>query len=121
MYIFFFLRLICRGRLNFSFKLTVAFNLYIYIFFSFPVVCQPVNLFFSVVLDTNSVLLKENFARLPMKMEAPERVLGQAHGQARHITDFLQENGMLNMYYRLSAIYLLFVIIVQFIFFSSQF
>ncbi|KAK1423558.1 hypothetical protein QVD17_18862 [Tagetes erecta] len=41
---------------------------------------------------SDSVLLKEDFTRLPMKMDAPERVLGQAHGQARPIADFLQEN-----------------------------
>lgn len=42
--------------------------------------------------DMDSVSLKDEFARLPMKMDAPERVLGQAHGQARPIADFLQEN-----------------------------
>ncbi|KVI02904.1 AAA+ ATPase domain-containing protein [Cynara cardunculus var. scolymus] len=42
--------------------------------------------------DMDSVFLKEDFTRLPMKMDAPERVLGQAHGQARPIADFLQEN-----------------------------
>ncbi|KAJ9564553.1 hypothetical protein OSB04_000519 [Centaurea solstitialis] len=42
--------------------------------------------------DMDSVFLKEDFTRLPMKMDTPERVLGQAHGQARPIADFLQEN-----------------------------
>ncbi|KAK9064996.1 hypothetical protein SSX86_016379 [Deinandra increscens subsp. villosa] len=41
---------------------------------------------------SGSVYLKDDFARLPMKMDTPERVLGQAHGQARPIVDFLQEN-----------------------------
>ncbi|GJW17958.1 cell cycle checkpoint protein RAD17 isoform X1, partial [Tanacetum coccineum] len=44
------------------------------------------------VIDMDSVFLKEDFTRLPMKMDAPERVLQQAHGQARPIADFLQEN-----------------------------
>ncbi|KAK1297340.1 Cell cycle checkpoint protein RAD17 [Acorus calamus] len=37
-------------------------------------------------------ILKERFARLPLKMDDPERILSQAHGQARPITDFLYEN-----------------------------
>ncbi|CAH1413677.1 unnamed protein product [Lactuca virosa] len=41
---------------------------------------------------TASVSLKEEFTRLPMKMDVPEKVLGQAHGQARPIADFLHEN-----------------------------
>nr|GEW19630.1 cell cycle checkpoint protein RAD17 [Tanacetum cinerariifolium] len=46
----------------------------------------------STASDMDSVFLKEDFTRLPMKMDAPERVLQQAHGQARPIADFLQEN-----------------------------
>nr|XP_043607391.1 cell cycle checkpoint protein RAD17 isoform X2 [Erigeron canadensis] len=42
--------------------------------------------------DLDSIPLKENFTRLPMKMDAPEKVLGQAHGQARTVADFLHEN-----------------------------
>lgn len=38
-------------------------------------------------------MLKEKFVRLPMKMDAPETILRQAHGQARPIADFLHENG----------------------------
>ncbi|KAL4569050.1 hypothetical protein LXL04_024677 [Taraxacum kok-saghyz] len=41
---------------------------------------------------TSDTSLKEEFTRLPMKMDVPERVLGQAHGQARTIADFLHEN-----------------------------
>ncbi|XP_023766876.1 cell cycle checkpoint protein RAD17 [Lactuca sativa] len=41
---------------------------------------------------TTSDSLKEEFTRLPMKMDVPEKVLGQAHGQARPIADFLHEN-----------------------------
>ncbi|XP_065031525.1 cell cycle checkpoint protein RAD17-like isoform X1 [Musa acuminata AAA Group] len=36
--------------------------------------------------------LKKKYARNPLKMDAPEEVLLQAHGQARTITDFLHEN-----------------------------
>ncbi|CAH9105819.1 unnamed protein product [Cuscuta europaea] len=47
--------------------------------------------------DTNSsdrgvFVLKEEFTRFPLKMDVPEVVLSQAHGQARPITDFLHEN-----------------------------
>ncbi|XP_076957491.1 cell cycle checkpoint protein RAD17-like [Bidens hawaiensis] len=45
-----------------------------------------------IASDTDSLFLKDDFTRLPMKMDPPERVLGQAHGQARHIADFLHEN-----------------------------
>ena len=37
--------------------------------------------------------MKERFGRLPLKMDAPEKVLCKAHGQARPVTDFLHENG----------------------------
>ncbi|XP_010029663.2 cell cycle checkpoint protein RAD17 isoform X1 [Eucalyptus grandis] len=37
-------------------------------------------------------LMQEKFMRLPFKMDAPEKVLSQAHGQARPIADFLHEN-----------------------------
>ncbi|KAF6174336.1 hypothetical protein GIB67_040829 [Kingdonia uniflora] len=40
----------------------------------------------------DAFLLKERFARLPLQMDAPERVLCQAHGQGRSIADFLHEN-----------------------------
>lgn len=36
--------------------------------------------------------LKEKFMRLPLKMDAPEVILCQAHGQAATLTDFLHEN-----------------------------
>lgn len=41
---------------------------------------------------SNSFTLHERFARNPLKMDAPEKILSQAHGQARPITDFLHEN-----------------------------
>ena len=44
-----------------------------------------------VVGDEFSV--QERLARLPLKMDAPEQVLCQVHGQARPIADFLNENG----------------------------
>ncbi|XP_010557618.1 PREDICTED: cell cycle checkpoint protein RAD17 isoform X3 [Tarenaya hassleriana] len=37
-------------------------------------------------------LVRDQFARLPLKMDAPEKVLSQAHGQARSVVDFLHEN-----------------------------
>ncbi|THF93879.1 hypothetical protein TEA_004903 [Camellia sinensis var. sinensis] len=42
--------------------------------------------------DHNAFLLKERFARLPLKMDAPEKVLCKSHGQARPVADFLHEN-----------------------------
>lgn len=36
--------------------------------------------------------LKEGFTRLPLKMDAPEKVLCQAYGQARPVAEFLHEN-----------------------------
>lgn len=39
--------------------------------------------------------MRERFTRLPLKMDAPERVLSQAHVQARPVCDFLHENGWL--------------------------
>ncbi|XP_074296321.1 cell cycle checkpoint protein RAD17-like isoform X2 [Silene latifolia] len=36
--------------------------------------------------------LKEAFTRLPLKMDAPEKVLSQAYGQAKPVADFLFEN-----------------------------
>ncbi|XP_060191394.1 cell cycle checkpoint protein RAD17 isoform X1 [Lycium barbarum] len=42
--------------------------------------------------DRDAFLLKEKFVRFPLKMDAPEVVLCQAHGQARTLSDFLHEN-----------------------------
>lgn len=42
--------------------------------------------------------VQESLLRLPLKMEPPEKVLCQAHGQARSIADFLHENGELICY-----------------------
>lgn len=39
-----------------------------------------------------SFVLQERFKRNPLKMDAPEKVLSQAQGQARPIADFLHEN-----------------------------
>ncbi|KAJ8642283.1 hypothetical protein MRB53_018977 [Persea americana] len=36
--------------------------------------------------------LKDRYKRFPLKMDSPERVLLQMHGQARPIADFLHEN-----------------------------
>ncbi|KAG6385873.1 hypothetical protein SASPL_154756 [Salvia splendens] len=46
----------------------------------------------TVPSDTDVILLKEKFSRCPIKMDDPELVLYQAHGQARLVTDFLHEN-----------------------------
>ncbi|KAH7849225.1 hypothetical protein Vadar_014829 [Vaccinium darrowii] len=46
----------------------------------------------STSFEQDAFLLKERFARLPGKMDAPEKVLCKAHGQARPVTDFLHEN-----------------------------
>ncbi|KAJ6801884.1 cell cycle checkpoint protein RAD17 isoform X3 [Iris pallida] len=40
----------------------------------------------------DSLVLQEKFRRNPLKMDSPEKILFQAHGQARRITDFLHEN-----------------------------
>uniref|UniRef100_A0A7N0UGH7 Cell cycle checkpoint protein RAD17 n=1 Tax=Kalanchoe fedtschenkoi TaxID=63787 RepID=A0A7N0UGH7_KALFE len=44
------------------------------------------------VSDQDAFVLNEKFARLPLKMDAPEKILFQAPEQARPITDFLHEN-----------------------------
>ncbi|XP_077246606.1 RADIATION SENSITIVE 17 isoform X2 [Tasmannia lanceolata] len=43
-------------------------------------------------LGQDVFLLRESFARPPLKMDSPEKVLCQAHGQARTVADFLHEN-----------------------------
>lgn len=53
------------------------------------------------IVDRDAILLKERFVRCPLKMDDPELVLCQAHGQARLIADFLHENG--NLCYMLSC------------------
>ncbi|KAF4364698.1 hypothetical protein G4B88_028621 [Cannabis sativa] len=40
--------------------------------------------------------VQDRLARLPLKMDAPEKILCQAHGQARPIVDFLNENDFLS-------------------------
>ncbi|XWS33885.1 hypothetical protein CRYUN_Cryun22dG0121300 [Craigia yunnanensis] len=45
-----------------------------------------------VALDQNAFHVGEKFSRLPFKMDSPEKILCQAHGQSRPITDFLHEN-----------------------------
>ncbi|GMY12263.1 cell cycle checkpoint protein RAD17 isoform X1 [Fagus crenata] len=46
----------------------------------------------AMALEQDEFLVREKLSRLPMKMDAPEKVLCQAHGQARPIADFLHEN-----------------------------
>ncbi|OMO55789.1 Checkpoint protein Rad17/Rad24 [Corchorus capsularis] len=43
-------------------------------------------------LDQNAFCVGEKFSRRPIKMDSPEKILCQAHGQSRPITDFLHEN-----------------------------
>ncbi|KAG2696471.1 hypothetical protein I3760_07G060800 [Carya illinoinensis] len=43
-------------------------------------------------LEQAEFIVKERLSRLPLKMHAPEKILCQAHGQARPIADFLHEN-----------------------------
>lgn len=51
------------------------------------------HIFFLFTVDPDAFFVHDKFARLPMRMDAPEKVLCQAHGQARPIADFLHENG----------------------------
>lgn len=51
----------------------------------------------SFVVDQDKFLLRESLSRLPLKMDVPEKVMCQAHGQTRPIADFLHENGDLSM------------------------
>lgn len=46
----------------------------------------------SVASDNEAFYLKEQYMRSPLNMDAPEKVLCQAHGQAKTVTDFLHEN-----------------------------
>ncbi|KAL0643355.1 hypothetical protein Bca4012_041645 [Brassica carinata] len=45
-----------------------------------------------IISDCSDYLVHNQFARLPLKMDAPEMVLSQAHGQAGRVVDFLHEN-----------------------------
>lgn len=47
----------------------------------------------SCFVDGAAFHVREGLSRLPLKMDAPEKILCQAHGQARPIADFLHENG----------------------------
>ncbi|KAE8010647.1 hypothetical protein FH972_007000 [Carpinus fangiana] len=46
----------------------------------------------AMALDQDEFPLQQRLLRLPLKMDAPEKILCQAHGQARPIADFLHEN-----------------------------
>lgn len=45
-----------------------------------------------IISDCSDYLVHNEFARLPLKMDEPEKVLSQAHGQAGRVVDFLHEN-----------------------------
>lgn len=46
----------------------------------------------TIIPGANEFQLKEKYFRLPLKMDVPEMILWQSHGQARAIADFLHEN-----------------------------
>ncbi|PHU26929.1 hypothetical protein BC332_05261 [Capsicum chinense] len=46
----------------------------------------------TIASDGDTFLLKEKFVRFPLKMDSPEVVLRQAHGQATSLSEFLHEN-----------------------------
>uniref|UniRef100_A0ACD5TWK9 Uncharacterized protein n=1 Tax=Avena sativa TaxID=4498 RepID=A0ACD5TWK9_AVESA len=45
-------------------------------------------------IDLDSFSLKEELRRNPLKMDAPEMILSQAHGKVRTVADFLYENAL---------------------------
>lgn len=47
----------------------------------------------SCLADGNEFSMQEGLSRLPLKMDTPEKILCQAHAQARPLADFLHENG----------------------------
>lgn len=51
----------------------------------------------SCFVDGAGFHVREGLSRLPLKMDAPEKILCQAHGQARPIADFLHENGNVSL------------------------
>lgn len=51
----------------------------------------------SCFVDGAAFHVREGLSRLPLKMDAPEKILCQAHGQARPIADFLHENGNVSL------------------------
>lgn len=65
---------------------------------------------FLTTVGKDLFVLKDRYKRFPLKMDSPERVLSQAHGQARPVSDFLHENGK----YPSLFIYLLFGMIHDF-------
>ncbi|XP_062144381.1 cell cycle checkpoint protein RAD17 isoform X2 [Alnus glutinosa] len=50
----------------------------------------------AMALDQDEFPLQQRLLRLPLKMDSPEKILCQAHGQARPIADFLHENDFLS-------------------------
>jgi hypothetical protein len=43
--------------------------------------------------DLDPFPLKQELRRNSLKMDVPEKILSQAHGKVRTVTDFLYENG----------------------------
>lgn len=46
------------------------------------------------MVDQDDFLIRENFSRLPLKMDVPEKILCQAHAQPGPVAEFLHENGI---------------------------
>lgn len=45
------------------------------------------------MVEHDTFHLQERFARLPLKMDVPEKILSHAHVQPGPVADFLHENG----------------------------
>lgn len=63
---------------------------------------------FSCIEGQDAFLVRKRLTRLPLKMDAPERILCQAHVQARSVADFLNENGELQV----ALFFIIFLIII---------
>jgi len=50
------------------------------------------------VVDQDGFVIRERLSRLPLKMDVPEKILGQAHVQPGSVADFLHENGTSFLY-----------------------
>ncbi|XP_057419597.1 cell cycle checkpoint protein RAD17 [Lotus japonicus] len=46
----------------------------------------------AIDFDQDDFLIRENFSRLPLKMDVPEKILCQAHAQPGPVAEFLHEN-----------------------------
>ena len=77
------------------------FPFFFYIYQCWPLLSCLLSLYqFLWFAGEDGVSLKEEFARLPLKMDPPEKVLCQAYGQARPVAEFLHENGAFFFQYK---------------------